>query len=56
MRFLNRQNFACRAFRSAAYRSFECLAVFDAHQIVKNRIDGGAEVIQTAAQNVEPFV
>jgi hypothetical protein len=51
-----REDAACRLFRFAAYRLLECLAIFDAHQVIENRVDGSAEIIQAAAQDVQPFV
>jgi len=44
-----RQDAASRLSRFAAYRLFECLAIFDAHQVIENRVDGSAEIIQAAA-------
>lgn len=55
-RFMAHQSPVRRSSRSAAYRLLKGLTILNAHQIVKNRIDGGAEVIQTAAQDVQPLV
>lgn len=56
MRFFARQDAARPSPRAAAYRLLKCMAIPDAHQVVEDGIDGGAEVIQTAAQDVQPLV
>jgi len=51
-----RQDAACRLSRFTAYRLFERLTIFDAHQVIENRVNGSAEIVQTAAQDVQTFV
>lgn len=57
MRLLSgRGNSACPPPCFTAYHFFKRLTILAAHQIVKNRIDSGAEVVQAAAYNVEALV
>lgn len=42
--------------RGAGQRFLECRSVLCAHHVVQDRIHGGAEVVQTAAQRIQPVV